>query len=185
MWREGVTSMNEIFFSYFERDDFSDYLYGVLGRLLTYATAFENDLKKLCLLLNFKYSHEELSDAVIMKIHQSVALKTKTIGTSIKNMGQFLSLEQPLNKKLSDARENRNYIVHVLAVELIGRFLSNQDRDYLFTKIKEILPSITDAHLTIMSYLAIFTNEPIPTNDYFLNYNKIIERWVLEEVNGD
>ena len=69
LWREGVTSMNEIYFSYFKRDDFSDYLYGVLGRLLTYATAFENDLKKLCLLLNFKYSHVELSDAVIMKIH--------------------------------------------------------------------------------------------------------------------
>ncbi len=162
-----------MFMDSFERTEFSDAVYGILGRALTYCCRFESICRSVAALRQIKLNPQVFKSKV----------------DSEKFMRQIYS--QSLNKTISsfsskykifeNAREARNKIIHETSIgfdccldQLPDNIVKNTIED-----IKPLIAAITEADYMLTYLTLLETREPLPTFKSEA-YTRKVMNWVFE-----
>lgn len=175
-----------------ERTYFSDELYGVIGRALTFATRFESNCKALAILINLKKDWRLDSDNSIEEMSQKVnELYEKPLGKYVGIIGQvckhnmniakeagIAQLFKLFYKKLRRANQARIEIAHRLTRGIEDYAEDDHGRTDIIKSIEALIREIAEADLLVFNVTRIITNEPP-----YLGGNHYCEeavKWVCE-----
>ena len=107
--------MNNQIFNDFERTEFSDEIYAVLGRALTIATRFDVSCKELARLPIFKFAiatKSELDDKQFEELLSRIQSRYKNLNRAIQSLGLTGTIEE----LMTGARKSRNELIHEAAL---------------------------------------------------------------------
>ena len=166
----------------FERTEFSDETYSVIGRAFTYTQKFEGDCRALRGLVEAKRGklHRELfdDDAAFMKFAN--AIHKEVLRKQIREIVGRLQLPGDIDTALQTARERRNEIAHEMCVGIQWDIETTEGRRRLIDEISPAIRSIAEAHLLVLTITCLLTREDLPRSDYLDTYcNRVVE-WVCE-----
>jgi hypothetical protein len=164
----------------FERTEFSDATYGVVGRALTYAQRFEADCKALRLLVEATtgklhrelFGDEESWKEFIDRLHG------QPLYGQIRNISQRLQLPGDIDGILQAARDARNAIAHEVCLGIQHDIETDVGRDRLVGEISRAVRHIVEGHLLILIGMAVLTNEQLPAKHYINSYCDKVVEWV-------
>lgn len=164
----------------FERTEFSDETYSVIGRALTYAQKFEGDCRTLRGLVEAKRGklHRELFDDDAAFGRFVNALDRKVLHKQISEIVGRLHLPHDVDKALQLARNSRNEIAHEICVGIQFDMETDVGRNRLVDQISVAIRRIAKAHLLVLTITCLLTREDLPRSDYLDTYcNRVVE-WV-------
>ena len=103
--------MDGLFDMEFERTEFSDDTYAVIGRALSYTQKFEGDCQALGSLLGMKDGSVSLDDEQSFKDFVNKIYR-QSLGKHVQEIAKRLELPRNTRRKLDLARRARNCIAH-------------------------------------------------------------------------
>ena len=103
--------MDNLFDMEFERTEFSDETYSVIGRGLAYAQKFEGDCQALGSLLGMKEGSVSLDDEQSFEDFVNKVYR-QSLGKHVREIAKRLELPRNTRRKLDLARRARNCIAH-------------------------------------------------------------------------
>jgi hypothetical protein len=159
----------------FERTEFSDENYSLVGRALTYATKFEKEVKVLESMFYLKSNNGILNDEKALKEFIK-RIEKFTLNQSIKELG----FESDIENILMKAKNARNFIAHELTIDLIDSADTSEEREYLLETLKNKITEIAEAEKIILLIQTISNKEELPDVSFFKEYSKKITDWVID-----
>jgi hypothetical protein len=165
-----------IFMSDFERTEWSDGHFGMLGRALAIATRFEGSVRSLALLIDVKALPEALeSDEFVEGLVE--AARKRRLFKDLKHMGLDNS---EVADTLKAARHARNRIAHEITLGLDrcldllpATVVSDLERD-----VRALAQALAKGDRIVCALATIATNEHIPSQEFFDSYPDRIAQWV-------
>jgi hypothetical protein len=167
-----------IFIDDFERTEWGDGIYSILGRALTLVAHFESCCRSLAGILHLKYGSreifesEELTKEFLEKLYER-PLK--------KHISQFAASEDDFRHLMDKARFARNEIAHEIPLGMHDQSGLNHTEEYFLKRIRELSIILAEADRAVCSALTDLTNEPMPNNDFLKNYADRVVKWVCTQ----
>ena len=156
-------------------DEYTSYIYEIIGKALMICTRFESYCKHLELLLNIKTGlasgEDVLSEFNLRRLSDEIY--NKRLFDNIRK----LSLEKDSNDLLIDAKNIRNEIVHEITKGIDDPELPTEVFSRLEEDLKKKIEKILYAEYQLVAAVCIITNEHIPNDNYITNNLK----WVFYE----
>ncbi len=146
----------------------------IIGRALTYATKFENEVIAL---YNFNeltkdqniLNNDEKFAKLIEKLEKHINLNSRIIN---------INFNSEITTLITNAKNARNYIAHELTIGLNYSSESNEVRKSILNILIEKVSDIAKGELLILLVMTIWNKETVPDVSFLSHYpNKIIE-WV-------
>ncbi|NJD55692.1 MAG: hypothetical protein FIA94_04710 [Nitrospirae bacterium] len=168
----------DIFMHDFERTDWADAHYSVIGRALTFASRFEGLCKALNVLIGIKEnrgildSEEEVANFV-NNLHKQ---------RLIQHVTSIARDDSELQMILNKGRLARNEIAHEIASGL-DRCIDLLEKKYiedLIKRLRALIIDLAEADRVVSFIISVVTNEPLPTRDFLTEYPHYVEQWVME-----
>lgn len=174
-----LTRVDGLFDMEFERTGFSDDTYAVIGRALSYTQKFEDDCRKLRLLLEAKAGK---LDSNLFEDEASFgkfvnALDRKVLHKQISEIVGHLHLPDDVDKALQLARNSRNEIAHEICVGIQFDMETDAGRNRLVDQISVAIRRIAEAHLLVLAVVCLLTDEDLPHKDYLHAYCDRVVEW--------
>ena len=170
--------MPDIFMNDFERTNWADAHYSVVGRALTFATRFERLCRALHVYIGLKENKGflESEEEVIKLVNRLHKLRLVDHVTAIARD------ESELKNILDKARLARNEIAHDITIGLDRCIdtLPSKHINYLMDRLRELIIELAAADRVVSVITTVVTHEPLPTNEFLTNYPHLIEKWVME-----
>ena len=175
MWR-----MHTAFDWDFERVQFSDDNYAIVGRALAYAQKFEGDCRALNSLFVVRSAVEtgalSLDDDksfgdFVTRVHEL------PLGQHIRQAMEFLELPLGMISAFNLAREARNQIAHELCLGAQFGFETGEGRAHLVEEVSRAVRRIAEAHLVVLLIMAVQNKEDRPRADYLRGYCDRVVEW--------
>jgi len=172
----------------FERTEFSDESYGIVGRALAYAVKFEADCRALNLLFNVKSRLQ--SRALSLEDEQSFhtfvnEVHKRQLNSHVRQVIEYLELPTDIGGVLQVGREKRNEVAHDLCVGIQNDVETDEGRERLLSDVSAAIRAITKAHEIILLVTCAVTNAPPPSNDYLRTYADRVAEWVCSTSHAD
>ncbi|MCH8338849.1 MAG: hypothetical protein IH858_08430 [Chloroflexi bacterium] len=162
----------------FERTDWGDVYFAVLGRALAIATRFEASARSLTSLLGLGENPNLLASK-----NELVRFLTQLRKSSLYAQIEAFGITDPeLSRSLDAAREARNEIAHELAIGF-DRTVENIPEEYLVDTVeraRDLTRAIAEADALLCFILSSVTSEPLPSRDYLGRYPELVASWVGE-----
>ncbi len=156
-------------------DEYTSYIYEIIGKALMICTRFESYCKHLELLLNIKTGlttgEEVLSEFNLRKLSDEIY--KKRLFDNIKT----LPLEKESNALLISAKNIRNEIVHEITKGIDDPDLPAEELSKLEEDFKKKIEKILYAEYQLVVAVCIITNDHIPNDNYITSNLK----WVFYE----
>lgn len=184
------------FFDIFERTEYSDELYAVVGRALTVATHYDNNCKALANTLDIRENADLLDDkdkfqALLKKLSKrqlkpGIDKFTSTITTALRG-GEIEedivdAFKNTIFIFLDEGRQARNFIAHELSLGLSEQTESEEFRQNIIEATKEQVSKVAKADY----YIAVFIENHINKNHVNPSeedYVRRIANWVCDTEN--
>lgn len=169
---------SDIFMNDFERTDWADAHYSVIGRALAFASRFEGLCKALNVLIGIKENRGILDSEEEVANYVNNLHKRRLIQHLTSIARDDRELEIILNK----GRLARNEIAHDIASGL-DRCIDILEKKYiddLMARLRSLIIDLADADRAVSFISSVVTNEPLPTRDFLTEYPHLIEQWVME-----
>lgn len=168
----------DVFMDDFERTEWSDGYFGMIGRLLVFATRFEVSVRGLSTLLDLKATLDALESPERLEELLDAARK-RNLARHIDRLGLG---DGEISEVFRLAREARNEVAHEL-----GRGLDcclDRLRKTRMVNFEEQLIDLAHAlargdRLACLM-ISILTKEHIPTGTFLNDYPEIVAHWVIE-----
>jgi hypothetical protein len=167
-----------MFIDDFERTEWGDGIYSILGRALSLAAHFESSCRSLAGILHLRvgprevFESEELMKEFLKKLHDR-PLK--------KYISQFAPSEDDFRCLMDKARYARNEIAHEIPVGMYDQSGLNHNEQYFLKRIRELSMILAEADRAVCFVLTEITNEHMPNNDFLKNYPDRVVKWVCEQ----
>ena len=171
---------NQIFDS-FERTQFSDEIFAILGRALTVATRFDSTCKNMSRLPLYKTSlitKYALSNNEYNEMIQKISNKYNNLNRAIKS----LKLNEDIETVLNDARESRNELIHeatLVATSGFDYMNSNALAEFL-NYIENLVLKIIKGDTIISTIISTYNKEEVSDYQFSRKYEKKYINWVME-----
>jgi len=168
----------EIFMDDFERTEWSDSHYAVLGRALVIAARFEKNVKTLSALMKARYqfsfhsSDEEINNFFDEISRTSLASHINTLGL---NQTAYATI-------FKHAREARNAIAHELALGM-DRNLDTLGKEFLDQLLSDVIrwtAEIAKGDAIICTLISLANKDSLPNRDFIEKYPDRVVKWVSE-----
>jgi len=163
----------------FERTDWADSNYSIIGRALTIASRFEAICKALNTLIGLKENRDILdSEEEISKFVTS--LKKPQLIHHVTAISQD---QNELQRILNKGRLARNQIAHEITIGLDRSIdtLEEKDIESLMNRLRGHIIDLAEADRSISLITSIVSNESLPSSDFLKEYPQLIEKWVMEK----
>ena len=169
----------------FERTEFSDETYSVIGRALTYAQKFEGDCKALRLLLEEVsgsmrsadlFEDEESFKEFVVRLHD------QTLYAQVRAISKRLQLPGDIEGILQAARSRRNAIAHEICLGIQGDIESDGGQQRVVQDIAAATRRIAEAHVVVLVGICELTDKSLPTKKYLDAYRDRVVQWVCDTV---
>jgi len=167
-----------IFIDDFERTEWGDGIYSILGRALSLAAHFESSCRSLADILHLRvgprevFESEELMKEFLKKLHDR-PLK--------KYISQFAPSEDDFRCLMDQARYARNEIAHEIPVGMYDQSGLNHKEQYFLKRIRELSMILAEADRAVCFVMTEITNEHMPNNDFLKNYPDRVVKWVCQQ----
>ena len=167
-----------IFIDDFERTEWGDGIYSILGRALSLAAHFESSCRSLADILHLRvgprevFESEELMKEFLKKLHDR-PLK--------KYISQFAPSEDDFRCLMDKARYARNEIAHEIPVGMYDQSGLNHKEQYFLKRIRELSMILAEADRAVCFVMTEITNEHMPNNDFLKNYPDRVVKWVCQQ----
>tara|TARA_R110001583_G_scaffold49116_1_gene153863 strand:+ start:34559 stop:35083 length:525 start_codon:yes stop_codon:yes gene_type:complete len=171
--------MNQVHDS-FERSEYSDDIFAVLGRALTVATRFDASTKVLARLPDFKVSvlgKWSITDDEYNEVLDTIALKYKILNNAILS----LNTNEDLLSILTVAREARNEFIHESTIGCINGFDNQSEVDIsnFMEHLEVLVRQIIKGDIIISALISYDNKEPISGYPFSAEYEKKYVNWVM------
>lgn len=168
-----------IFIENFERTEYSDVIFGVIGRALVIATRFDSMCKTLAQALDFKISVglQGISDNDFDLLVEKTLKQSSTLDKSIKN----LRLPDSVTVILNDARKARNSVAHDLAVGLDGCVDTRINESDFLSEVSEYIFDLVHGDILISTLIHEFNGEDPIRPELIPVYKENILSWVIKK----
>lgn len=168
----------EVFMDDFERTDWSDGYFGMLGRALVFATRFEASVRALSTLLDLKGAPDALDSEERMS-ELLKAAQEKKLYSHIERLGLGSG---ELSTALHAARKARNEVAHGLGLGLDRclDLLPESSVESLVKQLHLLTISLAEGDRIACAMISILTNEVLPTLKHFNEYPELVATWVCE-----
>lgn len=171
--------MTQIFELPSERTEYTDEIFGVLGRGLTYVTKFERDSKTLNSLFRLKSNPME-SGRAFDKFATKLATRfDHALAGHLDEIVQFLQAREVL-PLLGEARRLRNWLAHEASLGIEARLDVDGERPKIISEIRDAVETVAHAHLIILLMVATQTHEQLPSTHFLREFPSRIVKWVCE-----
>lgn len=172
--------MDGLFGMEFERTEFSDGNYAIVGRALAYAQKFEGDFKALRALAEVETAEPDsrLFDDDASFGTFVTALHKEGLYKLISGVVERLRLPRNFDETLHLARRCRNEIAHEMCLGIQGDIESDQGRKRLVGEISDRIRRIAEAHLLVLAFAALLSHEALPRKGYAEAYCGRVVEWV-------
>lgn len=169
----------EIFMDDFERTEYGDGHYAILGRLLTLATRFEANATSLSIALGLKYNRDILASRESVE-HLVREIRKKRLYRNLKAIGEG---SPDVMTILDKARLARNEVAHDIATGLDRCFdlVDQSTVDTLILHAERVASQLASGDLILCGILSLVTREPLPRVEFLRSYTECIVRWVCDE----
>lgn len=167
-----------IFFDDFERTEFSDSYYGMLGRALVFATRYEKSCEAFAALIGFKGDPALLGSEEKRKEFFD-KLQSKPLARQIQGFGIS---KTKLYTVLDSGRRSRNFVAHHAGVGL-DQLLDDMPKSHLDQFVKTLgaeVREIAVADCLLCLLASLVTDELIPTKEFRDAYPSKIVEWVTD-----
>ncbi|MEX0684309.1 MAG: hypothetical protein WD904_08720 [Dehalococcoidia bacterium] len=179
--------MDRLFDMEFERTEFSDENYGIVGRALAFAQKFEGDCKALRLLIQAKtgeldsslFDDEVAFNKFVSDLHrESLSEQISQISKVVHEAIERLGLQSSVDETLQLARKDRNKIAHEVCLGIQWDIESDQGRKRLVDEVSDCIRRIAKANLVVLVISALLTHDDFPRRDYLDAYCDRVLEWV-------
>ena len=160
--------MSSHIFDDFDRSEFSDAIFAVLGRALTISTRFDASTKVLArlsplksvILIKSSLSEEDYDDLVSF-----IFEKFKNLNNAINALGNNVDVKSVLTK----ARKSRNEFIHEATLGFNNGFdrIGDIELSLLIERIKYLVLNIIRGDILISTIISMQSKEPI--SDYIFS----------------
>jgi hypothetical protein len=160
----------------FERTEWSDAHFGMLGRALAIATRFEASVRSLALLIDVKAAPEALeSDELIDDLIE--AAWKRRLFKDLRHLGLDKGGAADI---LKAARHARNGIAHevTLGLDQCLDHLPATVVPALEQEVRALARALANGDRIVCALATIATNEHMPSPEFFDGYVDRIEQWV-------
>lgn len=161
----------------FERTEFSDENYSIVGRALTIATKFEKEVQAIANFLKLKADPLVLFDD---KGFAEFIEKLERHHNNLKNTIDQLKFDTPLNDLLTTAKNSRNFIAHDLTIGLEITSETDIGRQGIINDLKQHIGNIAEAEKFLLTVFCIINKEQLPNKGYFDSFGQKITDWVIK-----
>ncbi|MGL1957721.1 MAG: hypothetical protein OCD00_10435 [Colwellia sp.] len=173
--------MSNQIFDNFDRTEFSDEIFAILGRALTVATRFDTSTKALARLPLFQsviVKGYTLNADEYNELVQSIHKKYKNLNRAIES----LKLNKGIEELLTQARESRNELIHGTTLGSIEGFDNVEHKNLLLflEHIKDLVLDVIKGETIISMMISKLNNEPISNFQFSEKYEKQYLNWVME-----
>jgi hypothetical protein len=166
-----------------ERTEFSDELYGVIGRALAFATSFEMNCKAVQAVLGIKelrasgQGEQAIEDLCVAIENKALRRRIDNIIKEVNKKGTAVGdLLEWLRPKLEAARIARNEIAHDVTKGIEQRAEDAGRRAEIIEDVGVLVRTIAEADFWVYNLCQALTNEPTYGGDYCEDAVK----WVCE-----
>ena len=173
--------MNDQLFNSFDRTEYSDEIFSIIGRALTTATRFDSTCKTLARIPLYKislFTKHELSSNEYDQIIKKISNNYKNLNRAIKS----LKLNENIETVLTSARESRNELIHETTLGIGEGFdnMDNVDLSNYLNQVKKLAHQIIKGYVLI-SYIISMHNKDSAA-EYLLSesYENKYLNWVME-----
>ncbi len=168
----------DTFMNDFERTDWADAHYSVIGRALTFALRFEGLCKALNVLIGIKENRG------ILDSEEEVAKFVNNLHNRrlIQHVISIARDDSELQIILNKGRLARNEIAHDIAsgLDRCIDILEKKHIEDLMDRLRSLIIDLANADQAVSLITSIVTNEPLPPRDFLTEYPHFIEQWVME-----
>jgi len=173
--------MNNQIFDDFERTEFSDEIFAILGRALTVATRFDASTKTLARLPSFKLLpliKSKLDDDEYEKILEKISSKYKNLNRAIES----LQPKEDNDELLRQARESRNELIHEASLGATKGFdyMNGEELTQRLTHIECLVLQIIKGESIISTIISVQNKESISAYPFSKEYESKYVNWVME-----
>jgi len=165
--------MDLAFFETNGRTEFSDELYAVIGRALTFATHYDINCKALANTIDIRQNvdlmhdqekfHDMLEKWSKRQLKGGIDKVTSTIKTSLKNDGIandiIEAFEETIFQPLEEGRIARNFIAHELALGMAGNSENEDFRKRTIDMVKNNISIIAKADFFVAGFIENHINK--------------------------
>lgn len=169
----------DIFIEDFERTDNTDFLHGVLGRVLILATRFDFMCNSLALLLHISEFRTAfgIAEQSFRELVDDALSRYRTLYRNIESIG----LPDQLADELHRARKARNEIAHSLTVRLTGCLDTKINKVTFIQDVERLVRDLVIGDIIISLLISTFNHEPLPNKEFFNSYEGKVLDWVKRE----
>jgi hypothetical protein len=165
----------DVFMSDFERTEWGDKQYAVVGRALAFASRFERNAKSLSALVNIRNNPTLLeSDEEIDHFFSHI------YKTPLANHLTVIGLDQGIAGKIvTNARFARNELIHELSLGMDRclDLLPKTAIDEILENTRRLVTIIAKGDAIVCFLASVATSELTPTREFFDDYPNKIAAW--------
>ena len=167
----------------FERTEFSDEVYGALGRALSFATKYETNCRALAVILGMKAVDVEgnapLSEEKYRKFVET--LWRKRLYDHIENIaGKYEVVFGGIRAVLTEARHSRNRVAHQVSPDARHAVETDKGRSQILEDLHDYIGKIAKANFIICFLTCSVTHEPRPRVEYMDTYVREVQQWITK-----
>jgi len=167
-----------IFMDDFERAEWGDSVYSMIGRALTLATSFENSCRSLSMLLDIKEAGGEVLASPSSLEEFAKKAHKHLLGKHITSIAQC---QDDFRRLLDKGRCARNEIAHEIASGIEDENGLSRKEEYLTERIRELSMALAEAERAVCFALTAATHDHLPTNDFLKSYPEAVTKWVCSK----
>lgn len=167
------------FFEDFERTECTDFLHGVIGRMLILSARFESMCNSLAVAIDLVGAKISASQSE----EEFDALVNAAINKYRTTNGNINSLDMP--KQVADAmhkaRKARNEVAHALPVGLPVCLDTKLDLAVFTENLRPLVEDLVLGDIVISLLVTVFNGDPIPSDSVIESYKSKFWEWVTTE----
>jgi len=174
--------MRGVFDIEFERTDYSDQGYAIIGRALAYAQGFEGDCRALRKMLEAKAGtlDESLFDDEQSFRDFIEAIHREPLSKQLGRITKMLHLTHDVDEVLHLARASRNEIAHEVCLGRQFDIETIEGRTSLVNEVSIAIRRIAEAHLVMLVLMTLVARESLPAGHYLDSYCERVVEWICE-----
>jgi hypothetical protein len=171
------TMKPDIFMDDFERTEWGDSIYSVVGRALTLATHFESSCRGLAGILELKTKPSELLESPAGIKELSDKLYRRSLS---RHISSFAPSQDEFRRLLDRGRHARNEIAHEITLDIDDQDGLNRNEEFFTERIRELSLALAEADRAVCFALTVVTDDHLPSSDFLKKYPETVAKWVCE-----
>jgi len=168
----------EIFMDDFERTEWADSHYAIIGRALVFASRFESGGKRLSALIGLR-KHRSILDSEKDIDSFMEELRKRSLATHFAQLGLNQGEADDI---LKEARLARNEVAHEIALgmDLCLDLLPKNAMPDLVERVRVLSIRMAKGDFVISVFASVLTKEPVPGNTFLGYYVDRVTNWICE-----